>query len=118
MTCSDDEPNSLSLSFTKEEMRDLYEILRWVTKQGLPFLSNEFWEAKGKIERAHSDGCFLHGVISGVFRVSLNETITICPDCDPVTFINLVKHGHMCIRAPTKFGIPMTDAGPVEEEIV
>lgn len=116
MTCSDDESNQLSLSFTKEEMRDLHRILNWVTDQKLPFLSEEFLEAKGKVTTAHFRGCFIHSVISGIFEIDPNETVTICPDCDPIAFRNLVKNGHKCIRAPTKFGIPMTDAGPVDEE--
>ncbi len=116
MTCSDDESNQLSLSFDKEEIQDLHTILEWVVDQKLPFLSDEFSEVRWKIRRARFNGCFIHSVIRGKFEINPNETIDICPDCDPITFRNLVKNGHKCIRAPTKFGIPMTDAGPVDEE--
>lgn len=116
MTNIDDEPNGFSLSLTREEIRDLNTVLEWVTDQKLPFLSEEFSEIRWKVRRAHINGCFIHNVITGSFEISLNETITICPDCDPITFRNLVKNHHKCLRAPTKFGIPMTDAGPVDED--
>lgn len=116
MTNTDEEPNQFVLPFTREEIRDLHTMLEWVADQKIPFMTEEYLEARWKIRNARRNGCFIHGVISGKFRISPNETITICPDCDPVTFGNLVKDGHECIRIPTKFGIPMTDTGLAEEE--
>lgn len=115
MTDIDDKPNSISLSLTREEMRNLNTVLEWMTDQKLPFLPEEFSEVRWKVRRAHINGCFIHDVITGKFEISLNETVTICPDCAPEEFRNLVKK-YKCLRAPTKFGIPMTDAGPVNEE--
>jgi len=125
MTNIDNELKSISLSFTREEIRDLNTVLEWVTDQKLPFLSEEFSEIKWKVRRAHINGCFTHNVIMGSFEISLNETMTICPDCAPDEFRNLVKKNYKCLRAPTKFGIPMTDeyriileeiVGEMEEE--
>ena len=116
MTDTDDESNQMFLQFTREEIRVLRTILDWVTDQKLPFLPDELSEIRWKVRKAHFNGCFIHSVISGCFEINPSESITICPDCAPDEFRNLVKNNHKCLRAPTKFGIPMTDAGPVDED--
>ena len=116
MTDTDEKPNQILLPFTREEIWVLHTMLEWVTDQKLPFLPEEFSEIRWEVRKAHFNGCFIHNVISGRFEINPSETMTICPDCDPITFRNLVKNHHKCLRDPTKFGIPMTDAGPVDED--
>ncbi len=116
MTNADEKANSISLSLTREEIRDLKIALEWIIDQKLPFLSEEFSGIRWKVRKAHFNGCFIHDVIMGCFEISLNETVTICPDCDPDGFRKLVKNNHKCLHVPTKFGIPMTGAGPVDED--
>lgn len=110
------DPDVFFLAVTREEMNVINELLKLVENRKFPFLPYGFITFKQKIEMAHQDGCYIHNVVRGIFKINPVKTITICPDCDPITFINLVKHNHECIRAPTKFGIPMTDAGSVDEE--
>jgi hypothetical protein len=70
-----------------ETMQDIIDVFEHYSKQ--PCRKKVIWELPRKLRNIIQHGCFVHNLICETFKVSYNESITICSKCSPKKYKKL-----------------------------
>jgi hypothetical protein len=73
-------PETYPIQMTQKQMRQFIRMYDWMQKN-IPYIPSDLAQLRYDIEVVFNRGCFIHKRLTVTFRISHNETETVCPDC-------------------------------------
>ena len=84
--------NKFNIDLPIETIRELRDLIEFCHKN-FPYIPPHLWTFYNECNQILNKGCFKHNTFRQRFRISKNETISICVKCDPKQYDKLKKSG-------------------------
>lgn len=81
-------PETYPIEMTQKQMRQFIRMYDWMQKN-VPYVPSDLSDLKWSIETVFNRGCFKHKRLQVTFKISENETETLCSDCNPERYREL-----------------------------